>query len=595
MTPAFSHLSSFPRRDLLAIFLVALALNTLAAAFISRPGYMDAYYYFGGALQLARGKGFTEPYLWNYLSIGRTASPSLQVFSTWETGVRGFPGHLYWMPLTSIIAAPFIVIAGANRPATELFRAAQIPSVLLASALPLLSYLVATFTTGLRRHALAAAALTVFSGFYTLYWADTDSFALYGCIGASALFFIALAFRASSPPPVTSAPVRLPKAVRVYFFCAGLCAGLAHLTRADGVFLLFLALAFVLYVVFKCGIRNTQSVQSLLTHYFLPLLLGYLIPAAPWFLRNFITVGSPLVPGTSRALWLTEYNDLFNYPADTLTLGRYLAQGWGAMLAGKWWALQTNLTRLVAEQGIIVAAPFILVGLWKLRREALYAPALIYFGMVFALMTFVFPFPGARGGLFHSGAALLPFLYPAAIVGLDASVVAGTRFQRWMITSLSARYPALGLLFPPWQPAKSTPIFTLLLVLFAAVLTALIFRSGVVGADWRNPKSAQVDEVYVEVGQWLAQAGDAQSAIAVNDPPGFYFFTAHPSIMIPNGNTDTLVRAMRDFGAQWIVLDRNYPAGLESLYTTPTVAAPLILRATFTDDQQKPVYLFELP
>ncbi|MGQ0601686.1 MAG: hypothetical protein ACT4QE_08330, partial [Anaerolineales bacterium] len=85
------------RRDLLFIFLLALAVNSVAAVFIVRPAFsMDAHYYFGGALQLARGRGFTEPYVWNYLSPMR-ALPS--------------PSHVYWMPLTSVAAAPFIAWA----------------------------------------------------------------------------------------------------------------------------------------------------------------------------------------------------------------------------------------------------------------------------------------------------------------------------------------------------------------------------------------------------------------------------------------------------------------------------------------------------
>ena len=72
------------RLDLALIFLAGLAVNSAAALSATQPGYMDAYYYFGGALQLARGHGFVEPYLWNYLD------PVLRL---------PHPSHLYWMPL----------------------------------------------------------------------------------------------------------------------------------------------------------------------------------------------------------------------------------------------------------------------------------------------------------------------------------------------------------------------------------------------------------------------------------------------------------------------------------------------------------------
>src|SRR5262249_33263677 len=149
-------LSRSPARDLALLLIAALAVNTPAAFFVSRPGYMDAYYYFGGALQLARGRGFTEPYVWNYLD-------SIRVLPH-PTGALPPPSHLYWMPLTSLVAAPFIALAGPYRPNAALFRAAQVPFVLLASLLPLLSYAAAALTTGLRRHALAAGLLTIFTG-----------------------------------------------------------------------------------------------------------------------------------------------------------------------------------------------------------------------------------------------------------------------------------------------------------------------------------------------------------------------------------------------------------------------------------------------
>jgi len=100
--------------------------------------------------------------------------------------------------------------------------------------------------------------------------------------------------------------------------------------------------------------------------------------------------------------------------------------------------------------------------------------------------------------------------------------------------------------------------------------------------------------VYVQVGHWLKQAGDAHSIVLVNNPPGLYFFTEHPSLIIPNGDADTLVQVMRDFGARWVVLDANRPAGLTALYQSPTSDARLVLRAAFTDAAGQNVYLLEL-
>jgi hypothetical protein len=566
------------RRDLISLFAVALIANTLAARFIARPGYMDAYYYFGGALQLARGQGFAEPYVWNYLSTLPNPPPSRhpersEAQSKDPMGEGVYPSHLYWMPLPSLVAAPFVSIAdrlaGTALPNGTLFRAAQIPFVLLGSALPLLGYAIAALTTGLRRHAISAALLTLFSGFYFVYWPNIDSFALYGLTAGGALLLYGLAH---SHTPT------LPRASSRLLFLSGLLSGLAHLTRADGVFVLGVLL---LWQVKQYATRNTQYREAPLRdasrftlHASLFILLGYLLVMLPWFVRNLLVVGAPLAPGGARALWLTEYDDLFLYPAERLTLARYLASGWASILAGKWWALKVNLGRLIAEQGTIFVFPFILIGLWNLRRRALIAPAILYGLVLFAAMTFAFTFPGARGGLFHSGAALLPFFFAAAPLGLDAAVETAARLLRH------------------WQPEKSKPVFTALLVMGAAAVTALIFQQRVARASWPDPKFA-TDTAYAEIGEWLAGRGDARSIVAANNAPAFYYWTGHPGIVIPAGNADDLVSAMSAFGARWAVLDVNHAEGLNMLYDMPESDSRLRLHATFTDAAGKPVYLLE--
>src|SRR5512142_2607767 len=73
---------------LLAVLGFALAFGV--AQFQKFPGYLDSDYYFAGGLQIAAGKGFTEPYLWNYLD---------------NPAGLPHPSHSYWMPLASMVSA----------------------------------------------------------------------------------------------------------------------------------------------------------------------------------------------------------------------------------------------------------------------------------------------------------------------------------------------------------------------------------------------------------------------------------------------------------------------------------------------------------
>lgn len=504
-------------RRFLPLFLLALATNTLAAYLSALPNSTDAYYYFGGALQLARGQGFTEPYVWNYFA------PVTRV---------PIPSHLYWMPLTSIVVAPFVVLAewlvGPGLPNTILFRAAQVPVVLVASCLPLLTYVMAESIGLGRRQATAAALFTLFSAFYLLFWTNTDSFGLFAvCVVG--------AFLAS---------------IREKWLLAGVLAGFAHLARADGVLILACLLFFHLLI----QRRN-----------FLPsafrLLAGYLLIMLPWFARNWLVIGMPLAPNGTRTLWLTEYNDLFVLNPATLTLERYLASNWWA---GKWEAFNINIQRMMVEQANIFAFPFALVGWWRLRTHKLIQLAALYAVVLFAAMTFAFTFPGPRGGYFHSGAALVPFMAVSAIVGLEACV-------DW-----AARY------LKHWQPERSKPIFVTLLVLGAVTLSALRL------AGAAAPRPAP----YTEIGAWLQQNATSAEVVMVNDPPRFYFETGHTAIVVPAGPPTDVLQAMDAFGARWLVLDANIVAQLDPLYNAPQVANGLALRATFQQNQS-PVYVFE--
>lgn len=484
-----------PRRDLLLLFVLALLINLGAAQFIRAPGYVDDAYYYGGALRLAQGHGFTEPYLWNYLG----DPPSLPR-----------PSHLYWMPLTSIVSAISMLVFGQS------FAAARLPFLVIASLLPLIAYSVALGAAGLRRHALGAGLLTIFSGFYPAFWGTTDSFALYALVGSLTLL----------------ASGRAKEAGRFAWkweMGAGVGAGLAHLTRADGVLLLLAALL-------PAGGPASDDKWKPTLRRSLWIIAGYLVVMFPWSVRNTIAAGSPLGSGGAGTLWLIEYNDLFNYPPN-LTPVRYLSAGWQAVLAGKWDALINNVQTIIAVQGMIFLSPFVALGLWKLRRRPLYRPALLYAALLYAAMTFAFSLPGARGGLFHSGAALAPFYLAACFAGLDASI-------DWIAARLRH-----------WQPEKAKVNFSILVIAGAAALTLILTAGRLRG--WNDG-----DALFREIGAVIP--GDA--VVMSNNPPGFWVATGHPGIPLVNGDVQMLLSAADRFEARYVLLDHNVPAGLADLY-----------------------------
>ncbi len=225
-------------------------------------------------------------------------------------------------------------------------------------------------------------------------------------------------------------------------FGLGLLSGLLHLTRAEGfVWLLAGLLAILIWSHDNRSYSDPGKVIKLCSF----CVLGYLLVMGPWFIRNFSVFGTMLSPASDRTIWIREYNELFSFPASQISMSGWLATGWAQILQDRIWAAGLNLQTAVAVQGTILMFPFILVGMWHLRKHIQIRIAAITWFMLFSLMTLVFPFQGARGGFFHAGAALQPLLWSAAALGFDRVIQWGAYRRGWDLTQ-SARVFAAGII-----------------------------------------------------------------------------------------------------------------------------------------------------
>jgi hypothetical protein len=518
------------RRNLLILFVLGLAVPLAIAQFQSLPGYMDADYYFGGGIQLAKGNGFTEPYLWNYLS-------DPQGLPT--------PSHAYWMPLASIVAAVGMWIIGQTT-----FAAARLGFFLLAALVPLLTALLAFRFTSNRTLSLLSGLLACFPIYYAPFLPVTDNYAIYMVLGIS--FFFLLSSLSSS--------TRNPSLV---FFGFGMTSALMTLARSDG--LLWLGISFLVAFWYAGKQVNTNTLQpaspnlqrstfnaqqlirilsSLLLHLSF-LLLGYLLLMSAWYARNLSVFGSLMAPGGSRALWLTNYNDTFAYPASQLTMQSWLASGWEAILRVRLSALGINLLNAFAAQGGIFLFPFILVGLWQLRKDARVRLAALAWILLLAAMTVVFPLAGARGAFFHAGAALQPVWWVVAPIGLEA-VVGAIRRRGWL-------------------DERAFVIFRGALVGVAILMTAVIFIIRVL------PGWEREDGRYAAVENFLVQQGAPGNAVIIaRNPPGYNVVTGRPAIALPAGGIPAILAVAARYDAHYLVLEpEGMSEGLRTLYDQP--------------------------
>ncbi len=503
-------------RTYFVIFLIALIFAVGVASFQPSPGYMDADYYFVTGLQLAEGKGFTEPFLWNYLD---------------DPAGLPHPSHAYWMPLASVVTALGLRLA----PGFE-FASAQWVFILLSAFIPPLTSSLAFALTSRRDLSLIAAFLALFSGYYAPFLTTTDTFTIYMLLGGS--FMLAI------------------KIERVWLRAVvlGLLAALMHLSRADGALWLVIAAGNLFVTVY-----SKKNLSSSFFHLLL-LVIAYLALALPWFLRNLDAFNAILAPGGDKMLWLMRYNQIFAYPADTLTVDAWLASGWLAILSARLWALMLNLGTVLGVQGGVLLLPFILLGIRHLRKNEVVRVGLLAWAITFLIMTFIFPFAGARGSFFHSGAALQPLWWALAPLGLEEAVNWAARHRNWR-TKDAHRVFHTGLI--------ATSLLVTGILLWGRLISPAAGQ--VSGGDVM--RYASIEEVI------LAQ-DDADSAVIVSNPPGYFLASKRSALALPDGNLETIFKITKRYGARYLILEPDaVTTGLMPVFDDPEHQSGLVFLA----------------
>jgi hypothetical protein len=484
-------------RIYLVLAFLGVSLSLIIAQFQAFPGYLDSDYYYGGGVQLAQGKGFSEPYLWNYLD---------------DPQGLPHPSHTYWMPLSSIIAA-----AGMWLSRDASYPAGRLGFILLAGLVPVVTAALAYDFSMRRELALISGLLAVFSMYYAPFLPVSDNYGPYLVLGG--LYFLTLGSRNNYS-----------------CFILGLLAGLLMLARSDGLMWLMLTLLLIIWRFTPDRKLRKTSIDLILA------LGGFLLIMGPWFWRMYAIYGTPLAPGSGHLLWLKSYNETFIFPASQLTMQSWVSQGLNNIILARLTALRWNLLNTFAAQGGIFLLPFILIGIWKYRKDVrIRLGILAWLGLLF-VMTVIFPYAGSRGGFFHSGAALQSLWWTLAPLGLEIVVVAVRRRN----------------LFTP----GAFKIFGGALVGIAVLMTAVIISIRVLH-NW-----GEGEQSYPAIEAYLQQSGIQPGDIVMNrNPPGYYVMTGQPAIVVPYGDETSIFEAAARYGAKFLILEEAGAAGpIKSLY-----------------------------
>jgi hypothetical protein len=499
------------RRHYLILFILGLIVPLGISFFQSMPGYMDADYYFAGGVQLAEGRGFTEPYIWNYLD-----NPS---------GLP-HPSHTYWMPLASIVSAIGMRLSGHST-----YTAGRASFILLSAFVPLLTVALAYSISRQLLLAVVSGLLSIFSLYYAPFMPVPDNYALYMLCGG--------AFLLLGPRREKWIPVAL-----------GALAGLLTLARSDG--LLWLGLAGLTVMWKAAGAEN--ATKPALSQWFriivsagLLALLGYLIVMGGWHIRNLNLFGSFMTPGGGRLLWLENYNQTFIYPPENLSREGFVQAGWGAAFDDRATAFNSNLANAFGAQGGIFLFPFILIGLWTVRHDLRTKIAVAGWSILFAVMTVIFPFAGSRGSFFHAGAAFQPYWWAVAPVGLE-----------WIL-QWARRHGQ-------FKDANAPMFFQGILVLLAVIMTVYLVNIRVIASGW-----AKDDVIYPQVEKELIHNGiGPQDVVIVRNPPGYFLASGRESVSLPFGDESTIEAVAKKFGARYLILEKGGTfESIQDLYDRP--------------------------
>jgi hypothetical protein len=269
------------------------------------------------------------------------------------------------------------------------------------------------------------------------------------------------------------------------------------------------------------------------------LVAGYLFVTAPWFWHSWRVTGQPLTTAGTSTIFLTTYNDVFAY-GRALDLEQYLAWGWENIIISKVQGLWLGLQSYIAVTGLTAFSFFVVVGWFSARRRPTIArflrPLTLYAVLLLLVMSLVFTFPGQRGSLFHSSAALWPWSMALIPVGIERTV-------DWIARRRST-----------WRPRQAKRIFSVLFVVMAYLLTFAVAANDL-----------EV-ETAAAVYQQVAATVPGNAVLMTSDPPGVYYHTGLPAVVAPNEPPAVMLEAADRYGANYLLLDQGHPPPLSALY-----------------------------
>ncbi|MBI2777468.1 MAG: glycosyltransferase family 39 protein [Chloroflexi bacterium] len=522
-------------RTPVALFVLALAVRLGLIALFPDAAYPDSYYYADVARALAAGHGFNIDVIWIFAEVGNRIPdvPTLPI-----------PSNAHWLPLSSLIQAPFIVILGPTAFASAL------PMALIGSLAAPLTWAIARDARAQPIVATTAGVLSAIPGAVTVFMVQPENFAIVHPLVAATLWFTARGLKGSNRA----------------FAVAGLLAGLVALARNDGVLLGgTIGLVWLIdRIRWWRGRRGSGSWVHVEDRRPIPVLAGlaalglFLLVVGPWWARQIAVFGS-ISPTSSNgaALWIrdiAEWNSITAKPS----LATFLAQGPGPIIASRLAGLGAALQIFTVLVTSVVLLPFLLVGLVARIRSRDFGPWFLYSFVVFAAATLLYPVHVAGGTFIHTAIGIAPH---AAILSME-----GVRIVVGWIASRRRT----------WEPRSAGGVFAWGIVALV-VATAVVFGRPV-QVRWEESRAARV-AVGAELDRRLVPRDERILSI---DAAGFKYWTGHPGVVTPDDPIETIEAVARAYDIRWLVIERDDAARSLAPILLGTETVPWIGRSIFS-------------
>lgn len=490
----------------LATYLIGVLVLALLAAQVPGPLDIDSAYYLLVARNVAAGKGLVVDAVWRF------TAPA----ASWPQ-----PAGDVWMPLPSMLMAPALLLGTT-------FRHAQAAQVLWAGLIPLLALRIAREEGAPWPWAGLAALFALLAGTATIHWVDTDCYTAYAVVGGAALYAMGRGRQDAR-----------------WLAAAGLLAGLAAVTRNDGV--LLLGVLWLAALCFACRGRRGIPWKWILLG-----TAAFLIPWGAWTARNLIVLGRPTTAPLALFLTLRDYEHLFRLQPQADWAG-FWHQGWNTFFALRWEALQASLVVLAGDFQVWGLLPLAGIALGLRRRPAL-GPAFLYLLVLFLTLVAAFPLLVVHGTWSRSLAAFLPTGCAGVALGLHQGTA---RLCRWR--------PAL-----PRRLLHGT---------FLALGALLVAFAGLTAAGAQLQTARTHPQTWAEVGGWLKENTAPEEVIMAADPMAVLLYGERRAVGIPNEEWPVLAAAAQQYAVTRIVLvdGRGLTPTLAALYAAGTSREPFTL------------------